>query len=400
MDYIKIRNFGPISGLDIPLRKLNVFIGEQGVGKSTLAKLLSCCRDFVLYFKIVSHESREEVMSIFRMYGIEGYFRDDTYIEYSEDNAFHLRYKDGDFSLSHARVKPDNLNKLIVSLLASGISEAYNVLGMHAENMDTDMIERILKEKIALVYSNLRTSFYCPAERGVVGILSNALANILLSNIPLPRPLIEYMSFFEKARLEYKPFKIPFLNLSYSFDKGENLVTVNGASVELEYASSGIQSVLPLLMVIDYCMQNEFFSSFTIEEPELNLFPTNQLHLIQTLIAKTNSESSKLGSWTITTHSPYLLSAFNISLLAGRIAERFPDASTTLAEIIDPALIIRPDEIAVYELTSGTDSCCRSIIDENTGLIKSNYLDSVSDVISADFNRLYKMYVKLVKTTK
>lgn len=400
MDYIKIRNFGPISGLDIPLRKLNVFIGEQGVGKSTLAKLLSCCRDFVLYFKIVSHESREEVMSIFRMYGIEGYFRDDTYIEYSEDNAFHLRYKDGDFSLSHARVKPDKLNKLIVSLLAAGISEAYNVLGMHAENMDTDMIERILKEKIALVYSNLRTSFYCPAERGVVGILSNALANILLSNIPLPRPLIEYMSFFEKARLEYKPFKIPFLNLSYSFDKGENLVTVNGASVELEYASSGIQSVLPLLMVIDYCMQNEFFSSFTIEEPELNLFPTNQLHLIQTLIAKTNSESSKLGSWTITTHSPYLLSAFNISLLAGRIAERFPDASTTLAEIIDPALIIRPDEIAVYELTSDTDSCCRSIIDENIGLIKSNYLDSVSDVISADFNRLYKMYVKLVKTTK
>ncbi|MFH8143528.1 MAG: hypothetical protein K1V88_08900 [Muribaculaceae bacterium] len=28
--------------MDIVLKKINVFIGEQGVGKSTIAKLLTC----------------------------------------------------------------------------------------------------------------------------------------------------------------------------------------------------------------------------------------------------------------------------------------------------------------------------------------------------------------------
>ncbi|MDE5882879.1 MAG: ATP-binding protein, partial [Muribaculaceae bacterium] len=144
------------------------------------------------------------------------------------------------------------------------------------------------------------------------------------------------------------------------------------------------------------------FSSFTIEEPELNLFPTNQFHLLQTLIAKTNDEKSKLGSWTLTTHSPYLLSVFNISLLAGRIAEKFPEYVEELKELISPSYVIHSDEIAVYELRldKSEGKCCVSILDEATGLIKGNYLDSVSDIISSDFNRLYKLYVRLTREMK
>lgn len=396
MESIIIRNFGPISELEITLKKVNVFIGEQGVGKSTLAKLLSCCRDLVLYFLIINDRPEDDIMSIFKMYGIHDYFKENTYIEYH--GSLNLTYHDGKFEVTHDKISKDVLKQRLTSLLSVGIKSACSILGIPiVEKLTYEDLERILLEKGTLVVSNLRTSFYCPAERGTASMLSNSLANILLSNIPLPRPLVEYMSFFEKARQEYSSFKIPFLNLSYSYEKGNNIVTVNGAPVQLEYASSGIQSILPLLMVIEYCMQNGFFSSFTIEEPELNLFPTNQFHLLQTLIAKTNSENCKLGSWTITTHSPYLLSVFNISLLAGRIAAKFPDASKDLESIINPVYIIRPDEISVYELTNGGNnaSCCKSILDDNTGLIKSNYLDSVSDIISSDFNQLYKLYVKL-----
>lgn len=403
MESIIIRNFGPISELEITLKKVNVFIGEQGVGKSTLAKLLSCCRDFVLYFLIVNDRPEDDIMTIFKMYGIHDYFKENTYIEYHDNKLLNLKYLDGRFEVTHDQFPKSVLKQCLVDLLSVGIKSACNILGIPiVEKLTNEDLERILLEKGTLVVSNLRTSFYCPAERGTASILSNSLASILLSNIPLPRPLVEYMSFFEKARQEYPSFKIPFLNLSYAYENGKDIVMVNGAPVQLEYASSGIQSILPLLMVIEYCMQNGFFSSFTIEEPELNLFPTNQLHLLQTLIAKTNSENCKLGSWTITTHSPYLLSVFNISLLAGRIAAKFPEASKDLESIINPVYIIRPDEISVYELTTGGNnaSCCKSILDDNTGLIKSNYLDSVSDIISSDFNQLYKLYVKLSREAK
>lgn len=38
-----IRNIGPIKNVDIELNKVNVFIGEQSSGKSTIAKIISFC---------------------------------------------------------------------------------------------------------------------------------------------------------------------------------------------------------------------------------------------------------------------------------------------------------------------------------------------------------------------
>ena len=38
-----VNNFGPIREVDIDLKKINVFIGPQGSGKSTIAKIISFC---------------------------------------------------------------------------------------------------------------------------------------------------------------------------------------------------------------------------------------------------------------------------------------------------------------------------------------------------------------------
>ncbi len=42
---LTVRNFGPISNLDIIIRPMTLFIGTQGSGKSTIAKLLTFCRE-------------------------------------------------------------------------------------------------------------------------------------------------------------------------------------------------------------------------------------------------------------------------------------------------------------------------------------------------------------------
>ena len=43
MTHIKIENIGPIKKVDIDLNKINVFIGPQSSGKSTIAKIISYC---------------------------------------------------------------------------------------------------------------------------------------------------------------------------------------------------------------------------------------------------------------------------------------------------------------------------------------------------------------------
>ena len=41
MKRLVIRNVGPIKSVDISLNKVNVFIGPQGSGKSTIARLIA-----------------------------------------------------------------------------------------------------------------------------------------------------------------------------------------------------------------------------------------------------------------------------------------------------------------------------------------------------------------------
>lgn len=46
-DYIKIKNFGPVKDATIEIKPFLVLIGGQGIGKSTVAKLL------YPYFRII-----------------------------------------------------------------------------------------------------------------------------------------------------------------------------------------------------------------------------------------------------------------------------------------------------------------------------------------------------------
>ena len=47
-----IRNIGPIKDIDIELNKVNVFIGEQSSGKSTIAKIVSFCSWLEIFMNI------------------------------------------------------------------------------------------------------------------------------------------------------------------------------------------------------------------------------------------------------------------------------------------------------------------------------------------------------------
>ena len=75
-----VRNFGPITNLDIEIRPLTLFIGTQGSGKSTVAKLLTICRDLRWWLRILDED---DVMRPFYDFSINEYFQDDSYFYYS-----------------------------------------------------------------------------------------------------------------------------------------------------------------------------------------------------------------------------------------------------------------------------------------------------------------------------
>ena len=164
--------------------------------------------------------------------------------------------------------------------------------------------------------------------------------------------------------------------------------------LQLSKCSSGIQSALPMLMILDYCTEQNLFSSYVIEEPEQNLFPNNQLSMLRFMIKKIhNGRNIKMN--TITTHSPYILSAVNISLLAGMIAsdERYINE---VESVLPSEYHLLTDNVAAYAL-GDEDIYCRNIINNETGTIDQNYLDTTSVLMAQEFGSLYKLFLKTLK---
>ena len=98
--------------------------------------------------------------------------------------------------------------------------------------------------------------------------------------------LLEFASFYEKAKNLFVNYQVPIFNIIFQVrEASENLVLSNyDKIIPFKDASSGIQSVVPLLMVIDYITKEQSDTHFVIEEPELNLFPETQIALLQHIV--------------------------------------------------------------------------------------------------------------------
>ena len=364
MDRIRIHNFGPVKDVDIELSKLMVFIGPQGSGKSTIAKLLTIFSDVYWWIALCNNNNP---LSEFKEMGIARYFASDTYIEYHGRNEVNIAYRDGTFGIA---------------------------VNGYTKEETLEYCTRLIGQS-ANVQDNLRFACYIPAERNMAGVVSASLANLVLSKIPLPNTLLEYMSLFERAKNHYSSYDASFLGVRYDKDRGHDCISVLDNAekhLPLEECSSGIQSALPMLMVSDYACEDKCFDTFVVEEPEQNLFPSNQREVLNRLISIANREECKY--MIVNTHSPYLLSALNVSMLAAKIAN--PNGfGEVIDEIVPPQFQIDSSNVSVFSL--GDETYCKSIIDDKTGLISVNYLDVVSDSISSDFNRLYQIYLNTLQ---
>ncbi len=383
---LTVRNFGPIDNAEVEFKRVTVFIGPTGGGKSTLAKLAAIFRDTEFldpnpteplvefiegaldHFQLTSHEAAETEIEWLSFW---------NQVAYKNEEADRLLSKDA------LDLWTSNILVLSKKYAVEPKAEETYASTSFIDRLIDKFSERDEKHFFSMLGSFLPAPVYIPAERAFAGSVVKAPFGLQRSKIALPDHLIEFLSAFEVAREEIPIYEVPFLNVTYTFRDGKHLIQLqNRKVIELSEAASGIQSVLPLLMVVDNHASGGAASSFIVEEPELNLYPNGQRALMNHIMGATLKSRSDL---TLTTHSPYILSHLNLLLYAHQVATQYPDRADDIAKLVPRESWIDPKEFTAYYVGEGG---VRSIVSEETQLISTNELDEIAGSQADVFDQL------------
>ena len=389
MSRLIVKNFGPLKDVDIELNRINLFIGENGSGKSVLAKLITVIFD-------LSSTDEKKIFKSFNEYNIS-YITNNSIIEYYEDKLlFSLKEKKIFFSKERKEVTSElkNLEKEKKSLY-SAIKNLKNIMPyeeLEKKILENEIVEEygsqyilnILKEvKEDSKYSHEFISQYIPAERNLISLFNKSLTTLLVAEVPLPKFLLQFSSDFEKAGNELK--ELEFLNIKYVNGDGldRHKVYFNDKDyLPLEFSSSGIQSALPLYLTVKYFANRHH--SIIIEEPEQNLFPKAQAETIKYIIEQVSNDNSLF----MMTHSPYVLSTLNNLIMAYKVAQMSTETKEQVKELIKEEQWINPSEFSAYYLEDGI---AKNIVSKR-GLISDNKIDDISEEITGEFDDLMQIY--------
>lgn len=369
MTQIKIQNFGPIkSGFGenngfIDIRKITVFIGNQGTGKSSIAKLISTFSwlEKQLYrgnLEIKYVTSYNRFINTYCNYqNLKNYFLSETEIEYC-GHAYSFNYANGKLNIyPNKNLKKYSLPKIM----------------------------------------------YVPAERNFFSVVKGA------EKVKgLPQSLSAFFEELERSQQELSgSLTLPVGDVKLEFDKNNNSLNILGHNYKLNISesSSGFQSLIPLFLVsrnialsisenhdssqselsgeeqkrlkieIEKILNNDNLSEELkkaalellsskyknecflniVEEIEQNLFPQSQKNVLYKLLEFANlTEGNGL---ILTTHSPYIINYLTLAIKAYQISqniENLPNSDLLkrqLDNVVPLKSCVSDEDTIVYELT-------------------------------------------------
>ena len=396
-----VDNLGSIKHIEVDFKKVSVLIGPQSSGKSTIAKVYSfCCwldKMTDNTRKALSLGAYKKLLSYHRM---STYLTPDTRIFFEGENIIYAyNYPQNEEGATMLPFSP------------TFEEEKYNSYTCGDEK--EVCLERVNREKSPKVE-------YIPAERNFVAAVPN-----LSTYLEADDSLQDFVNTWYKAKKHYaKENRLGILNLGMQFfynesDASDYVHLDDGNDIPVACASSGVQSLVPLLGMIKWFTsdiyrnqaerpfspeENEQISKLLkenkngvygdeltqmlerlvgfakgkiythtqliLEEPEQNLFPDTQCDLIDYILASINH--GKDHRMLMTTHSPYVLNYLNVLL------KRSEDSNAYLRENL----------LSVYRLHEGT---VQNLVgkDENGAII----VDSID--LSETMQSIYEEYNQL-----
>ena len=204
------------------------------------------------------------------------------------------------------------------------------------------------------------------------------------NNIQIPKHLLNSGQDYEKAinTIKELPLNIIDKKIRYSREGQNSYIYHNQEDkVNLLESASGLQSIIPILLLVEYSktLKEKYNFNFVVEEPELNLYPKAQHELNKYLVKNCLLERKNL---IITTHSPFILASINNLLLAYDKGQKFPKE---VNKIIKKESWLNPKNFIAYELKNGK---AKKIMNDKLGQIAENMIDSVSDTFADEFDKL------------
>ncbi len=378
-----IQNFGPIRDIELNnIQRFLILIGESGSGKSTILKVLSLCRWIYKQQNIRAYLHNANVTRSPFRHNINGYLNTSGLLEYVKKGSLIKYERDG------------------VSICIEGELQKRAKL-----TVTEPAIPQLCWEKVCFIAEKRNTLPDLIATR-----TSEKYAGYYV---------MELFREFKRAQEYIKEMKLSSVDVRFRLEKKngnekwkiENLVeNAETFSIDFEDASSGIQSSAPVDMLLNYFSQyydivsamntsvveylgaSDSLKNFRpdinvgevqnrcvdlmIEEPEMCLFPNNQIRFISSLIQHTFADNSAFVIRTaITTHSPYILNYMNLLFKAYDKGQKINEVNLSY------------DDIDVYAVKNGG---VLNLKVKNAHLVNPEYLAQPIDEI-------YDMYELLNK---
>lgn len=398
MTKIRIENLGPIvdSGT-IELTPFTLLMGPQSSGKSSFLKVLCFCRWIEKRIMV----STSDLVNQYTHYG--------RFLK--ELKQFH-RLSDEFFS-KNTRITYES-DLLTIAYAGEKNPKIQKKRNFQAERYNTKLS-------------------YIPAERNLVAAIKNIDKAYRSSERDV---LFNLIYEWDEARSHYTkdnpyPLSVTGAFRYYNRNGEDSFLMENGESFPAFYASSGLQSVMPLEVMSRYFLslagtRAEFsmhdYSAYImevlkaegntkavnfideksiealrrrlnyqsaqlfIEEPEQNLYPESQRLLLLSLVKalkQAQEAGPQMSSIVMTTHSPYVLSVVNVLF---RASAYYGDShNAAVFDVIDSNLLLPKGSYSAYFISDGRFT---DVLDADVPMFSGNELDGVSDWVDEKIARL------------
>jgi hypothetical protein len=391
-----VRNFLCLKDIDIEVKDYLVLIGPQATGKSLCAKLLYFFRmifEEIAHYYSISALNKQSNLDMMLLDKFTSFFPK----TYWAEQDFYIEYQYG--SKKTFGVEKEKTQKLKLYLDQEFLAEQqkniqsyWEVINAHGDNKNSgEFLKLLLKHHIELPFA---LNIFIPAGRSFFSLLQKNIFRFLQTYNNIDPFLVEFGVFYEGGKQIKCNIPAEAQTLIASILKGEyvpdeNLVRLaDGSKVTLELLSSGQQEALPLALVFAYIislpLKSRTFSNIYVEEPEAHLFPDAQEQITR-LISFLRHNAKHEVAFVITTHSPYILAAFNNLIKAGSMVKQNPGLKDAVCKEIPESMHVDIEYFSAYALENGR---AVDIIDRETNLINADAIDGVSESIMEIFNTL------------
>jgi predicted ATPase len=370
-----VKNFANIKEAVYEPKKFNVIIGEQATGKSLLVKLDYFFNEVIEFIFtpgfLLDDIKIEYIKSIFFEY-----FNEDILNNFE----FEITYFFKTYSIKLLKKTNPDLNIEFNSDLLNFLHDIQKNTAKRGHNDLIDILNTIKR-----IDSNQLQLTFIPAGRSYFSNIDKNIFFMLEQNARIDKFLIKFGSSYETLKGSIPKVEQKFilsrveevLKGKIELDNNNKIGIKSNYFTELFYASSGQQESLPMLLVLLDAISSKNSKNIYVEEPEAHLYPKSQKSILEIL-----SYLYNLGNTiTITTHSPYIITAINNLLLANEVKDKL-DTSNLLAL---KNFAIDSSDIGVYAIEDGV---LKSSFDDENGLINAYTIDKISDEFSQTFNQL------------